>query len=122
MKSNLKENMDLRSLRQMMISPKLYLIVPLALCSTWVQAQSGPYNVIWVDPIDVSVSSNTLTKSIPSTAWKAGCVSSNVLQENINGWIEFSAASGAHYIVGLAANNVVDNIQFTKRDLCELPG
>lgn len=71
------------------------------------------YKVNWINQIGVSTSGATLTKTQAFHLWtSAGAISSNALTPNVDGWMEFSVVTGAHCILGLAANNVIDLTEF----------
>lgn len=88
-------------------------LVLVCLASLQAQAQA-PYPVAWVDGIGVSTSGNILTKNIITANWNnAGAVSSNILPSNADGWMEFSASTSSHFIVGLAYNNAIHLTEFS---------
>jgi hypothetical protein len=72
-------------------------------------AQASPtYPVRWINPLRVYVNGTILTKGNYPATWIAGAISSNVLEANVNGSIEFASTAGAHYVLGLAYDNVHD--------------
>ncbi|MBA4057531.1 MAG: hypothetical protein C0490_22640, partial [Marivirga sp.] len=72
------------------------------------------YTVDWINKIGVTASGSTLYKMPLSSGWtNAGAVSSNLLQADTDGWVEFSVANGSEFIVGLASNNTISNTGFS---------
>src|SRR3989337_1872495 len=102
------------------MAPKLSnaSLVATLLCLTIsfiIRAQpSPPYTVNWVTQTGVTINGGILTKTAPTGSWSnGGAISSNLLLSNIDGWIEFTAVTGADYMVGLGANNLHNYNQFT---------
>ena len=70
---------------------------------------SSPYSINWVNQTGVSANGVILTiTTAPSRSWNAGAISSNLLSSNTDGWMEFTAVLGADYMLGFAANNVLN--------------
>lgn len=94
---------------------RTYFFVGLLLTISFaVKAQSGPpYPVKWFNVIGANSNGTTLSKTHPHWTWtSAGAVSSNVLESNQNGWLEFTASNG-YYIIGFASQNTIDVDLFT---------
>lgn len=91
-----------------------FLVILFFAVSFFGYAQPSPtYPVRWINPLRVYVNGSILTKGNYPTTWIAGAISSNVLEANANGSIEFASTAGAHYILGLAYDNVHDWDRFS---------
>jgi hypothetical protein len=89
-------------------------LVVLITISFNVHSQSSPpYSVYWINPLRVNINGSILTKGQYPNTWIAGAISSNLLDPNTDGWMEFASVAGAHYILGLAYNNIYDVDQFS---------
>jgi hypothetical protein len=70
------------------------------------QEGNKSYDVVWTDLEGVSVINNSLVKTSPESAWKAGAASKNKLLANENGWVECTATlNNTHRILGLSSTN-----------------
>lgn len=74
---------------------------------------SSSYPAYWINLSGVVSNGSVLIKNSGPNTWGGGAISSNILEPNINGWIEFTGVSGAHYIVGLASDNKIDSDKFS---------
>lgn len=64
------------------------------------------HSLIWVDQIRVTVNANTTLTHIGPNTWSSGASSSNLLSENEDGFLEFTANTGsAQYIIGFSIIN-----------------
>lgn len=71
------------------------------------------YKVNWVNPTGVTISNGTLTKTAANGWGNAGAYSTNILEPNTDGWMEFVAGTGNYYLAGFAAQNLYTNADLT---------
>lgn len=92
---------------------KFFITLFIGISSITYGQLNPPYPAYWINPFRVLVNGSTLYKNSGPNAWGAGAISSNLLQPNTDGWIEFAGATGAHYILGLASDNKLDIDKFS---------
>jgi RHS repeat-associated protein len=80
------------------------------------------FEVTWLTTVGLTNNNGALTKTSNNGWGTGGAFSTNVILPNTDGWLEFTAASNNHYIIGFSTNRNYMNTDFLHAINIQHPG